>query len=98
MARKAQCAWILDGRPTEILPPHPKGHGLGMPEGYESYSGFTFLASPRGELFLFSGQKVVTFDIALDASGTDYRDDLNNVLSNDSRRVRITRSAGEEQE
>ena len=89
---------FFDGRPTEILPPHPKGHGLGMPEGYESYGGFTFLASPRGELFLLSGEKVVTFDIALDASGADYRADLNNLRFNESHRVRITGSAGEKQE
>jgi hypothetical protein len=89
---------FFDGRPIQILLPHSQGHGVGMPEGYESYGGFTFLASPRGELFLFSGDKVVTFDIALDASAADYRDDLNPVPSNESRRVRITRSAGEKQQ
>ena len=37
-----------------------------MPEEYCSYSGFTFLASPRGELFLSMGTTMVTFDPAFD--------------------------------
>jgi hypothetical protein len=57
---------FFDGRPIEILPPHPAGHGVGMPPGYNSYGGFNFLANPRGELFLFLNNKVVTFDLSLD--------------------------------
>jgi hypothetical protein len=57
---------FLDGRPIEILPPHPAGQGVGMPPGYNSYGGFNFLANPRGELFLFVNNKVVTFDVSLD--------------------------------
>jgi hypothetical protein len=43
---------FFDGRPVQVLPPHPMGFGVGMPPGYESYGGFNFLASHRGELFL----------------------------------------------
>ena len=57
---------FFDGRAIEILPPHPAGHGVGMPLGYNSYGGFNFLANPRGELFLFLNNKVVTFDLSLD--------------------------------
>jgi hypothetical protein len=57
---------FFDGRPIEILPPHPAGQGVGMPLGYNSYGGFNFLANPRGELFLFLNNKVVTFDLSLD--------------------------------
>src|SRR6266481_219406 len=57
---------FFDGRPIEILPPHPAGHGVGMPLGYNSYGGFNFLENPRGELFLFLNNKVVTFDLSLD--------------------------------
>ena len=33
---------FFDGRPIEILPPHPAGHGVGMPPGYNSYAASTF--------------------------------------------------------
>ena len=56
---------FFDGRPIRILPPHPAGHGVGMPAGYNSYGGFNFLANPRGELFIFHNNKVVTFDVSL---------------------------------
>jgi len=57
----------FDGRPNKILPAQPNGQGASMPEEYYSYSGFTFLASPRGELFLSLGTSMVTFDVAFDA-------------------------------
>ena len=57
---------FFDGRPIRILPPHPAGHGVGMPAGYNSYGGFNFLANPRGELFIFHNNKVVTFDVSLE--------------------------------
>jgi hypothetical protein len=57
----------FDGRPNKILPAQPNGQGASMPEEYYSYSGFTFLASPRGELFLSLGSSMVTFDVAFDA-------------------------------
>ena len=60
------CLAFFEGRPIEILPPHPAGHGVGMPPGYNSYGGFNFLANPRDELFLFLNNKVVTFDLSLD--------------------------------
>jgi hypothetical protein len=58
----------FDGRPIKILAPHPSGQGAAMPEEYYSYSGFSFLASPRGEIYLAIGTKVVMFDIAFDAT------------------------------
>jgi len=61
----------FDGRPIQILIPHPNGQGVSMPEGYYSYSGFTFLASPKGELFLSLDRRVVTFDIALDGDNSE---------------------------
>jgi hypothetical protein len=57
---------FFDGRPIRILPPHPAGHGVGMPGGYNSYGGFNFLANPRGELFIFHDNKVITFDVSLE--------------------------------
>ena len=54
---------FFDGRPIRILPPHPAGHGVGMPAGYNSSGGFNFLANPRGELFIFHNNKVITFDV-----------------------------------
>lgn len=42
-----------------------------MPEGYYSYSGFSFLASPRGEIYLSLGTKIVAFDVVFDASHFD---------------------------
>ena len=57
---------FFDGRPIRILPPNPAGHGVGMPPGYNAYGGFNFLANPRGELFIFHNNKVITFDMSLD--------------------------------
>ena len=61
----------FDGRPIKILQPDPKGSGVAMPEDYYSYGGFSFLASPRGELYLASGLNMITFDIAFDANAFD---------------------------
>jgi hypothetical protein len=58
----------FDGRPNQILQPHPTGQGAPMPQEYYSYSGFSFLASPRGEIYLSIGTKIVMFDIAFDAT------------------------------
>ena len=82
---------LFDGRAVQILSPHPQGYGMGMPEGYEAYGGFTFLASPRGELFIFNGQKMVTFDIALDHSGAD---DLNVSSYSDTAQKNVVRVSG----
>jgi hypothetical protein len=38
-----------------------------MPVDYYSYSGFNFLASSRGELYVSSGLDMITFDIAFDS-------------------------------
>jgi hypothetical protein len=57
---------FFDGRPIQILPPHPMGFGVGMPAQYESYGGFNFLASHRGELFLFVNNRAITFDVSLE--------------------------------
>lgn len=61
----------FDGRPIKILPPHPRGQGAPMPAEYYSYSGFSFLASPRGEVYLAIGTRVVMFDIAFDVTPAD---------------------------
>ncbi len=55
----------FDGRPLQVLPPHPEGFGVGLPDGFVSYGGFNFLASPRGELMILQGQRVISFDISL---------------------------------
>jgi len=65
----------FDGRPIQILAPKSGGHGVAMPEAYYAYGGFTFLASPRGELFLSQNQKYVTFDVAFDANLYDYAEE-----------------------
>ncbi len=65
----------FDGRPIEILPPDPRGAGVAMPESYYSYGGFSFLASPRGELYLPAGPNMITFDIAFDSSAFDDADE-----------------------
>ncbi len=61
----------FDGRPNKILPPQDNGQGASMPADHYSYGGFTFLASPRGELFLSLGASMVTFDVAFDADHSE---------------------------
>jgi hypothetical protein len=62
---------FFDGRPNQILTPDPRGYGVAMPEGYWPYSGFEFLASPMGELFVFVANKTITFDIGLEDDNTE---------------------------
>ena len=57
---------FFDGRPLHVLPPHPEGFGVGMPDGLVSYGGFNFLASPRGELMIIQQQRAIAFDVSLD--------------------------------
>ena len=57
---------FFDGRPIQVLPPHPEGHGVGMPAGYVSYGGFNFLANYQGELLLFLSDRAIAFDVSLD--------------------------------
>jgi hypothetical protein len=71
---------FFDGRPIRILPPHPAGHGVDMPAGYNSYGGFNFLANPRGELFIFHDNKVVTFDVSLELEDEADRPSFNRQL------------------
>lgn len=59
---------FYDGRSIEILPPHPKGFGVGMPDSYHPYGGFDFLASPRGRLGVFLEDDSIVFDLTLDIS------------------------------
>ena len=68
---KGNVLGYFDGRPIQILQPDPKSSGVAMPEDYYSYGGFSFLASPRGELYLASGLNMITFDIAFDANAFD---------------------------
>jgi hypothetical protein len=56
----------FDGRPLQVLPPHPEGFGVGLPDGLVSYGGFNFLASPRGELMILQGQRVISFDVSVE--------------------------------
>jgi len=56
----------FDGRPPQILPPHPEGFGVGLPDGLVSYGGFNFLASQRGELMILQDQRAIGFDISLE--------------------------------
>ena len=80
----------FDGRPIKILPAQQNGQGASMPEEYYSYSGFTFLASPRGELFLALGTNMVTFDVAFDA---DHNEEITflNVGDDEKRLTRTSR-------
>jgi hypothetical protein len=71
---------FFDGRPIRILPPHPAGHGVGLPTGYNSYGGFNFLANPRGELCIFHNNKVVTFDVSLELEDEPERSSFNGQL------------------
>jgi hypothetical protein len=71
---------FFDGRPIRILPPHPAGHGVGMPAAYNAYGGFNFLANPRGELFIFVQNKVVTFDLSLEPEAETERLDIDRQL------------------
>lgn len=64
---------FFDERPIQILPPDPKGYGVAMPEEYETYGGFNFLASPAGALFVFVGNRVITFDISFDTDRNESR-------------------------
>jgi len=48
-----------------------------MPEEYYSYGGFSFLASPRGELYLASGASMITFDIAFDSGDVEDAEEQN---------------------
>jgi hypothetical protein len=57
---------FFDGRPIQILPPHPEGQGVGMPAGYVSYGGFNFLANHQGELLIFHGDRAIAFDVSLE--------------------------------
>ena len=71
---------FFDGRPVQILPPHPAGHGVSMPPGYESYGGFNFLANRRGELFVFLNSKMITFDVSLENGDEPERLDVGRQL------------------
>jgi len=57
---------FFNGRPLQVLTPHPEGFGVGMPDGLVSYGGFNFLASPRGELMIIQGQRAIAFDVSLE--------------------------------
>src|SRR5258706_8018287 len=63
---------FFDGRPVQILSPHPEGFGVGMPEGYVTYGGFSFLAHHRARARLFKGDTVLPFGVRLgDGAGVD---------------------------
>ncbi len=58
-----------DGRPIKVLQPDPRGIGLNIPPPYYSLGGFSFLASPKGELNILLPGRVITFDISFDIDG-----------------------------
>jgi len=58
---------FFDGRPVQVLAPHPEGFGVGMPDGYFTYGGFNFLANHRAELMLFHADKAIPFDLSLES-------------------------------
>lgn len=62
---------FYDGRPNQILPPDPRGFGVGAPSSYYTVGGFAFLASPAGELSLFMDGNAVVFDITLDIGDSE---------------------------
>jgi hypothetical protein len=70
---KRNVVGYYDGRPIKILPPEPRGIGVNIPPPYYSVGGFSFLASPKGELNIFLQRRVITFDITFDigATGSD---------------------------
>jgi hypothetical protein len=74
---KRNVVGYFDGRPIQILIPHANGQGASMPDDYYSYGGFTFLASPRGEIYLARGLSVVTFAIAFDADPSEAMEEQN---------------------
>lgn len=61
----------FDGRPLQVLTPHPEGFGVGMPEGLAGYGGFNFLASSRGESMLLHGARAIAFDVSLEMAELD---------------------------
>jgi hypothetical protein len=69
---------FYNGQRIKILPPHPGGAGVGLPDTYHSYGGFRFLASPGGQLNLFYNNSAIVFDISLDFGETS--DDPSSVL------------------
>ncbi len=60
---------FYDGDPITILTPHPKGHGVSLPERYHSYGGFDFLASRHGRLGVILEDNAVLIDITLQIGG-----------------------------
>jgi hypothetical protein len=80
MERQTQRARLLRWTSDPDFAPHPAGHGVGMPAAYNAYGGFNFLANPRGELFIFVRNKVVTFDLSLEPEAETERLDLDRQL------------------
>jgi hypothetical protein len=66
---KRNIVGYYDGRPIKVLPPDPRGIGLGIPPPYYSVGAFSFLASPKGELNILLPGRVITFDITFDIDG-----------------------------
>jgi hypothetical protein len=88
---------FFDGRPIKILPPNPKGQGVGMPAEYNSYGGFDFLASRGGELFVFFDNKMITFDVSLDPDAFENRG-VANSSGDFPKPIRVTRSTAQRTE
>jgi hypothetical protein len=56
---------FYDGRPIEILPPHPDGRGASIPEEYYGYGGFDFLANSQGRLAVLLKDAAIPIDMTL---------------------------------
>lgn len=60
---------FYDGRPIKILPPHPAGNGVSVPNIYWSYGGIEVLTSRSATLAIFLEDSAVAVDIRLDIGG-----------------------------
>ena len=65
--KKRNVLGFFDGRPVQVLTPHPEGFGVGAPDGYFTYGSFNFLANHRAELMLFHADKAIPFDLSLES-------------------------------
>jgi len=63
---------FYDGRPIEILPPHPDGAGVSVPDRYWGYGGFEFLTSVGSGLPVILEDSAVAVDIRLELGGDGF--------------------------
>ncbi len=73
---------FYDGRPIKILPPHPDGAGVSVPDRYWSYGGIEFLATRGAGLPVILKDAAVAVDIKLEIGGDGSTWPLGNVVAN----------------